>query len=114
MNIKWSALAMVLALSACSALENFQPIGEYQYEGEKYDVYTADDVEHSDGEVNSSYYVLVPKGQKPHQLTVVARCAKAKFGGGTAAALKACEKIFGAQLRDKGTTAPRDEGGMDY
>ncbi len=109
---KTFAAGLILAVSACSSFENFKRIGTYEYEGTQYDIYTADEVEHSDSQVNQSSYVLIPKGERPHHLNVVVSC-DIGLGGPTAAGLKECERELGRQLKNKANpTAPRQEGDM--
>jgi hypothetical protein len=111
----YAVLGALAVMSACSAFENFERVGAYAYEGEEFDVYSADDVEHNDGVTNARYFVLVPKGAKPHHLNVVATCSRGSYGAATAGDLRACEKVFGSSLREsREPAAVRDEGGMGY
>jgi hypothetical protein len=109
----YAVLGTLAVMSACSALENFQRVGAYAYEGEEFDVYIADDVEHNDGVTNASYYVLVPKGADPHALNVVAKCQKG-LAAASAGELKGCEKSFGKSLRESREPAPVRDEGMGY
>ncbi|WP_166416228.1 hypothetical protein [Cochlodiniinecator piscidefendens] len=114
-TIKILAVFGTLAvMSACSAFENFQRVGVYAYEGEEFDVYTADDVEHTDGVTNDSYLVLVPKGADPHHLNVVAQC-RTGIGAVTASTVRGCETAFGISLREsRQPDEEREGGGMGY